>query len=211
MTTEEPKGSGLLSRFDLPQFLGRDSASRRLVGLAVFGTGTVFGIGLLVLGVGLVAAGLVVMLNGFGVVEVALDDELGTSLAVGLIIAVLGAFALGLGVESPAGHGYLRVTASPWEVALAHLPGIVVFVLLVNFLRSLVERIIDDLPEAFALVPAYLSAVSSGAVTAAIIGLPVLWAVHQFLVPREERFEDLAPAVVFIAWAIGTALAFQGI
>jgi len=186
----------------------RESEVARWLALLWFGTGTVFGIGLLIVGVGLVALGIVVTLNGFGRVTVALPDELGTSLAAGLVIGVTGGLALGLGVESQAGHGYVSRTSEAWEVAISHLPGFLLFAWVVAIIGSIIERIIADAPEAFGVVPRYLDAVGGAWIPAAVVGLPALWAIHQFMVPRESRFADFAPAALFVAWALATISAF---
>ena len=203
-----PGRTRLIDRIPMPEFMQRDSELARWLQLVWFGSGTIIGIGLLVTGVGLVALGLVIGLNGFGVVEVSVPDELGTSLAVGLVIAVAGSAALGLGLETQVGHGYVRRESAPWEIAVAHLPGVAVFVWGLSVVRRLLGPVVEDAPEAGTLVPRYLEAVGSGWLIAVLIGIPVLWAIHQFMVPHESRMADYAPAVVFIAWVVGAASAF---
>lgn len=208
MTTDKPRWGGVLSRVQLPAFLEKDSSLSRRLALLWFGVGTSVGIGLLVVGMGLVALGVTIVLNGFGLVTINLPTELGASLASGLVIGVFGALALGLGVESQAGHGYVRWSAEPWEIAVAHLPGLVIFAWLMSVAGSLLERVIVDAPAAFGLITRYMSAVGSAAFVAGIVGVPALWAIHQFVVPREPRFADLAPAAVFVAWALASLNSF---
>jgi hypothetical protein len=198
----------LIDRIPIPEFMQRDSELARWLQLVWFGSGTMIGIGLLVTGIGLMALGLVIALNGFGVVEISAPDELGTSLALGLVVAVAGSAALGLGLETQVGHGYVRRESAPWEIAIAHLPGLVVFVWGLAAVRSLLDRLIEDAPEAASLALRYVDAVRDAWPIAALVGIPVLWVVHQFMVPHESRMADYAPAVVFIAWAVGAVSAF---
>ena len=208
MTTEEPRTRGLFSRIPVPAFLDRDSELARWFVLVRYGVGTAIGIGLLVVGTGLVALGLIVVLNGFGTVTINVDNELGASLAGGLVIGVSGGLALGLGVESQAGHGFVRRAHEPWEIAVAHLPGIAVLIWLLSVVRSAAERILPNEPDSFALIPRYLSAVGSGWLLVTLIGVGGLWAIHQFVVPRETRVADIAPAVLYIVWVITAVMAF---
>ena len=61
-----PGRTRLIDRIPMPEFMQRDSELARWLQLVWFGSGTIVGIGLLVTGVGLMALGLVIGLNGFG-------------------------------------------------------------------------------------------------------------------------------------------------
>ncbi len=202
MTTEKRRSQRVLARIQIPEFLRRDSEFARWLALLWFGTGTMLGVGLIVVGTGLAALGLAVILHGFGVVTLSISNQLGPSLAAGLVTGVLGGLALGLGVESQAGHGYLRRPAEPWEVVVAHLPGLIVFVWLLGVARSLLQRVIEDAPAAFGLIPRYLDAVGGAWAAAAFVGLPALWAIYQFMVPKVTRIADYAPGIVYLVWVI---------
>ncbi|NND85146.1 MAG: hypothetical protein HKN46_08365 [Acidimicrobiia bacterium] len=54
-----------------------------------------------VVGSGLLALSFVVFLDGFGIIEKELAEGTGTTLGVGLVLAVLGFFALGIASEGP--------------------------------------------------------------------------------------------------------------
>ncbi len=54
-----------------------------------------------VVGAGLLSLSLVVFLDGFGIIQKELAEGTGTTLGVGLVLAVLGFFALGIASEGP--------------------------------------------------------------------------------------------------------------
>src|SRR3990172_9570581 len=75
--------------------------TRRLFRLFRRITGTTLDVGLLVVGTALVSLAIVVLLDGFDVLDVGLTRSTGEMLGSGLVIAVFGAFALGVAVEGP--------------------------------------------------------------------------------------------------------------
>ena len=170
---------------------------RRLLSLGVHTLGTSFDVGLLVVGTGLVGLAIAVLLDGFGVVEIGLSDSTGSMLGSGLVIAVFGAFALGVAVEGPIGYSTRRRgTFSDIEVAIAGAVGALLAGLILFLVANYVRRFVEDLPMAFDFgVTIIRSAGRAGMTFGLFLGVPALWGVRELwgaqLMGRRDRTPDL--------------------
>ena len=138
----------------LPPYLQEGSEARRWISLSMRSTFTVFGVGFLVTGSGLIGIGLALLLNGFGVVNLVVDNNLGQALAVGLVIIMIGGFFVGIAVEGPIGHADRNPTTRPWEAALSGVPAIFVFIWTTGELEGVADRLLVEYSELFLFVAA---------------------------------------------------------
>lgn len=183
------------------------SQARRWLRLGIHTLGTSFDVGLLVVGTGLVGLAIAVLLDGFDVVEIGLTESTGAMLGSGLVIAVFGAFALGVAVEGPIAYSTRRRGQfSDVEVAIAGALGALLagLVLLVaaNYIRGLVE----DLPIAFDFAVTVIHSAGRAGMTAGLfLGVPALWGVRE-LWGHNTWIEEVELPVFYAIWA--TAAAF---
>jgi hypothetical protein len=194
----------------IPPFFRKGSEFWRWVSMVALNTTTMLGIGLLVIGTGLVGGGVAILASGFGVIDVALTADLGSSLAVGLVVSLLGAFATGLAVEGPVGYKVRRFEAKAWEAALTALPAFLIAAWLAAVLGDLADRFLLQYSEAFIVVPELIKAVGKVA-----IGWPMLVAVaavfttHQFVVGRFAKLEYQVHGIVYVVWLLATVSAYS--
>lgn len=208
--TDRRRARRLLPSIALPAPLQPGSAARRWITLSVRSALAVADVGLLVVGTGLVGIGLGLFLNGFGLVDLVVDDDLGQALAVGLVIAMIGGFVIGVAAEGPIGHAAPLPDTKPWEALVAGVPALLLFVWGIGLLEILADRVLLDFSSHFAFVASHLNAVQQAGVTAGLfIGLPVMWAARQFVAPRMFVFETAAPAALYVAWMVGVISAYR--
>jgi hypothetical protein len=169
--------------------------------------GTTFDVGLMVLGSALVAFAAVVLLDGFDVVNLGLTTSTGAMLGSGLVIAVFGAFAIGVAVEGPVRH--LREFSTS-EMELAITRGISLLVTGVVFLT--VGRIglghIGGLPTVFdQSLEVVVSTGIAGFTWTLVVGLVALWGVRRVFADR-PWLDQIELPLLYLVWAIGTAIVF---
>jgi len=193
----------------IPVFFRRGSEFWRWVSLIALSTTTVMGIGLLVVGTGLVGSGLVIVASGFDVVDIAMAPDLGTALAVGLVVTLIGAFATGFAVEGPVGYKIRRFEAKSWELALAVVPGFFIVKWSAGWLASQAERFLAEFPEAFDVVGAQLQAVGDTAIGwPLIVAVVLLYVIHEFVLARFARVEYQTNGVIYFVWLLATVSAY---
>ena len=196
----------------LPDFLQRGSEARRWLSLSVRSALTVFDVGFLVAGTGFVGIGFALMLNGFGMVNLAVDNSLGQALGVGLVIMMIGGFFIGIAAEGPIGHSGADARTKPWESLIAAVPALVVTVWLIGFVEQITDRLLVPYSTLFRFVSAHLNAVQqSGFTVALLVGIPAMWAVKQFLAPRIPFLGNAAPGVLYASWMIAIITTYQPI
>jgi len=194
----------------IPPFFRRGSEFWRWLSMIALNTSTVLGIGLLVVGTGLVGAGLAILASGFGIVDIDLTPDLGSSLAVGLVVTLIGAFATGLAVEGPVGYKVRRFQAEAWEEALTVVPGFFIAAWLAGRLAALADELLLDFDGAFVVVPEQIRAVGDVAIGWPMLSaVAVLFAVHQFVVQRFPKLEYQAQGIVYVVWLLAAVSAFS--
>ena len=182
-----------------PKALQKGSEVRRWIDLSARSALTVADVGLLVAGTGLVGIGGALILNGFGVVDLAVDNDLGQALAVGLVVAMIGGFCIGIAAEGPMGYTAPAPTTRPWEALLIAVPAMFLFIWLVGFLERLADRLLLPYSDLFSFVSSYFNAVQqAGVTTGLLVGLPVMWAVQQLLAARLSYFTGAAPGGLYV-------------
>ncbi|MDH5372617.1 MAG: hypothetical protein OEX97_06705 [Acidimicrobiia bacterium] len=187
------------------------SQMRRLLSLGVHTLGTSFDVGLLVVGTALVGLAIAVLLDGFGVVEIGLSESTGSMLGSGLVIAVFGAFALGVAVEGPIGYSTRRRgTFSDIEVAIAGGVGALLAGLILFLVANYVRRFVEDLPVAFDFgVTIIRSAGRAGMTFGLFLGVPALWGVRE-LWGHNSWIEEIELPIFYAIWATAAAFFIAG-
>lgn len=187
----------------VPPFFRRGSEFWRWVAMVLYNTFTILGIGLLVAGTGMVGAGVAILLSGFGVVDVGLTPDLGTSLAVGLVVALIGAFAIGLAVEGAIGYRAREFEIRSWEVPITAIPPFFIAIWVANRLAALAEHFLADFHDGFVVIPAQLRAVATAAPRwPMLIGVVALFLVYRFVVPRFPTLEYQAHGIIYVVWLL---------
>lgn len=187
------------------------SQARRLLGLGLHTLGTSFDVGLLVVGTGLVGLAIAVLLDGFDVVEIGLSDSTGSMLGSGLVIAVFGAFALGVAVEGPIGYSSRRRgTFNDIEVAIAGVVGALIAGLVLVLIANYARGFIDELPMAFDFgVTVIHSAGRAGMTAGLFLGVPALWGVRE-LWGHNAWIEEIELPIFYVIWATAAAFFIAG-
>ena len=171
----------------------------RLAGHALAGSGD---LALMALGAALVALGVVVILDGFGIVDPRnLTDGTGAMLGSALVLAVFGGFALGVAVEGPIRTTNLQEGYPPIYRALFRAIGVAAVGALIVIGVGYVEPFLADLPFPFILAQEALRAVGRAGLTIVLlIGVPLVFLVRQFW---RDFSEDIELPVLFVVWTIG--------
>jgi hypothetical protein len=171
-------------------------------------TGTTLDVGLLVLGTALVSLAIVVLLDGFDVLEVGLTRSTGEMLGSGLVIAVFGAFALGVAVEGPIRALRTR-TGTEIEMLLIRAGSILLVGGILLFTGRFIEKYVEDLPSTFGIANNVLVAVGVAGLTATLLlGAGALWGLRRFYADR-PWLDLIELPVLYTLWVIGTLIVFS--
>ena len=181
---------------------------RRLFRLFRRITGTTFDVGLLVVGTALVSLAIVVLLDGFEVLDVGLTKSTGEMLGSGLVIAVFGAFALGVAVEGPIRALRTR-TGTEIEMLLIRVGSLLLVGGILLFLGRFLEQYIEDLPSTFAIANDVLVATGVAGLTATLLlGATTLWGLRRIYADR-PWLDLIELPVLYSLWVIGTLIVFN--
>jgi hypothetical protein len=188
----------------------RASSRRGRVGqhfrVAIRSLGEMLDVGLLVLGTAIVALGVTVLLDGFSVVDLGLTDSAGAMLGSGIVLGVLGAFALGVAAEGPIGHPARRDAGDPLERATGRAISLVLVGLGMLALSAFLEPLVSGLPTPFQVGVELLGVIGlAGCTVAVVIGVPLLFLLERATtLPRWVA--DWRGGSLFLVWAIGAAV-----
>ena len=196
---------------DDPQVMIQESAepeARRLFRLFRRITGTTLDVGLLVVGTALVSLAIVVLLDGFEIFDIGLTKSTGEMLGSGLVIAVFGAFALGVAVEGPIRTLRTR-TGSETEMLLIRAGSLLLVGGLLLFIGQLIEQYLDDLPSTFGIANDILVATGVAGLTATLLlGATALWGVRRLYADR-PWLDLIELPLLYSLWVIGTLIVFN--
>ncbi|MGZ5382631.1 MAG: hypothetical protein ACXW15_02615 [Acidimicrobiia bacterium] len=182
--------------------------ARRLFRLFRRITGTTLDVGLLVVGTALVSLAIVVLLDGFDVLDVGLTRSTGEMLGSGLVIAVFGAFALGVAVEGPIRALRTR-TGSEMEMLLIRAGSLVLVGGILLFVGRFIEKYVEDLPSTFGIANDVLVAIGVAGLTATLVlGGAALWGLRRYYADR-PWLDLIELPVLYSLWVIGTLIVFN--
>ena len=181
---------------------------KRYAILAYGAFGTMFDVGLMVLGSLLVGMSIAVLLAGFEIVDVVQEMSTGGMLASALILAIIGLFCLGVAAEGPLGRGRKLVGFKLWEVGIGRTLAVFAVGFGALLLYGAIEGLLGDLPEPLHKGAEGLRAVGiAGMVVMPLIGVPlsllINWAPNA---PDWVRKAEIPS--MFVVWAIATMAIF---
>ncbi len=196
---------------DDPQVMIQEPAepeARRLFRLFRRIAGTTFDVGLLVVGTALVSLAIVVLLDGFEVLDVGLTKSTGEMLGSGLVIAVFGAFALGVAVEGPIRALRTR-TGTEIEILLIRAGSLLLVGGILLFIGRFIEPYLEELPSTFAIANDVLVATGVAGLTATLLlGATILWGLRRLYADR-PWLDLIELPVLYSLWVIGTLIVFN--
>lgn len=180
------------------------SSLRQQLTLAMGSFGTMLDVALIVAGSALLGLAATVILDGFDLVDLALDLSTGAMLGSGLVIGIVGGFALGVASEGPLGRGR-RVLAHPEiNILVARVVSALIVGGLLVILAGYVEPFAAELPEPFRIAVTIIDAVGTAGLTAVpLLGVPVA------LLVRSGRLGPILAGdgdipLLYLVWAITT-------
>ena len=177
---------------------------RHYVGLSLAAAGTMLDVALVVLGSLLLGLAAAVFLDGFELVEIGLDLTTGAMLGSGLVIAIVGGFALGVASEGPLGRGRRRYDYSEVEILVARIVASVLVGLLIMFVRGYLVDAVAELPTPFRVGVDAMRAVGLAGVTAVpLLAVPLAWWVRSGAFGAASAADGEIPVLYFV-WAVAT-------
>lgn len=184
-----------------------ETDARRLFRLFRRIAGTTLDVGLLVVGTALVSLAIVVVLDGFDVFDVGLTRSTGEMLGSGLVIAVFGAFALGVAVEGPIRALRTRV-GTEIEILAIRAASLIAVGGVLLLVGRIIENYLDDLPAMFGVANDVLIATGVAGLTATLLlGAGALWGLRRFYADR-SWLDQIELPVLYSMWVIGTLIVF---
>lgn len=203
MTGERPTPDISYSQEVVPA----ESIARRYVRAGSRVLAGTFDIGFLVLGTSLLGLSAAVLADGISLVELGLTSSVGEMLATVLVVAVLGAFGLGVAVEGPLRRGTKGLSLTHFELAVFRATSLLLMGAGMVVLGRFLDRFVPDLPGPFSVVTEFIAVVGFAGLTAtAIFGVAGVWAAQR-LTSERVAVEAEMP-ILFIVWAVGAAMIF---
>ena len=181
---------------------------KRYAILAYGALGTMFDVGLMVLGSLWVGLSIAVLLAGFEIVDVVQEMSTGGMLASALILAIMGLFCLGVAAEGPLGRGRKLVGFKLWEVGIGRTLAVFIVGFGALLVYSAIDGLLGDLPEPLHKGAEGLRAVGiAGMVVMPLLGVPL-----SLLINRAPNAPDWVRKAevpsMFVVWAIATMAIF---
>ena len=179
---------------------------KRYAILAYGAFGTMFDIGLMVLGSLLIGLSIAVLLAGFDLVNVAQDLSTGAMLISAVVLAVVGLFCLGVASEGPLGRGRRLVGFKLWEVGIGRTIAVFAIGFAALFLYQLVLGFLDGLPRPLYQGTEGIRAVGvAGMTVMPLLGVPLSLLIR-WLPPKYSWAHRFDVAVMFVVWAIAAMM-----
>jgi hypothetical protein len=168
--------------------------------------GTMLDVGLVVLGSVLLGLAIAVLLDGFDLVHIGLGLSTGAMLGSGLVIGIVGAFALGVASEGPLGRGRRLVGYDEVEVLVARVVAAVVVGLLLFIAHGYLVGPAADLPLPFQVGVDGIRAVAIAGMTAVpVVGVPLAWWARSGYLGESIAVDADIP-LLYLVWAVATMI-----
>ena len=176
------------------------------LGIGTFRTG--LDLAMLVLGTGLLGLAAATLLDGFEIIDLALDSGIGATLGAALVIGVCGGFALGIASEGRYGTARSVDGFPSLEVAVGRILaiGIMSFVLL--WAAGMLDSVVAELPYQFAVAVAVVRTVGATGLFAALLGVPAAWGIRRGL-DRLGWGSKLEMPTLYLIWLVAALIAFS--
>lgn len=175
---------------------------KRYAILAYGALGTMFDVGLMVLGAILIGLAIAVLLAGLGIAGISLGLATGTILVSAIVLAVSGLFCLGVASEGPLGRGRRLVGFKLWEVGIGRTLAVFGVGLAALLVYGTLGRFLDGLPDPIHQGTEAIRAVGvSGMTVMPLLGVPLSLAARA--APQSMPWlQRLDVPVMFVVWAI---------
>ena len=175
---------------------------KRYAILAYGALGTMFDVGLMVLGSLLVGLSIAVLLAGFDLVDLSQALSTGAMLISAVVLAVVGLFFLGVASEGPLGRGRRLVGFKLWEVGIGRVIAVFGLGFGALLLYELVLGLLEGLPRPLYQGTEGVRAVGlAGMTVMPLIGVPLSLLVRWIPVEYEWVHRADVP-VMFVVWAV---------
>ncbi len=181
------------------------NASLKRYAILAYGSfGTMFDVGLMVIGSLLVGLAISVLLAGFGLVDVQQELSTGGMLASALVLAVIGLFCLGVAAEGPLGRGRRLVGFKVWEVGVGRAVASVVVGLMAILAYGLIDGLLDGAPEPMVKGAEGIRAAGiAGLTVMPLLGVPLSLLARWY--PNGPSWLERADVpIMFVVWAVAT-------
>ncbi|HLU30159.1 MAG TPA: hypothetical protein VK088_00250 [Acidimicrobiia bacterium] len=180
------------------------SAVRHWFALAFSALGTMLDVALIVIGSALLGLAAAVLLDGFELINLALDLSTGAMLGSSLVIGIVGGFALGVASEGPLGRRRRSYGFDEAYLLVARIIAAVIVGLLMLVVRGLVESFVSELPEPFEVAADVIRATGVAGLTAVpVIGVPLAWWIRTGGFGASLADDGDIP-IMYVVWAITT-------
>lgn len=180
---------------------------KRYAILAYGALGTMFDVGLMVLGSLLIGLSLAVLLGGFDLVDVGGDLSAGAMLISAVVLAVVGLFCLGVAAEGPLGRGRRLVGFQLWEVGIGRILAVFGVGFGALLLYGLVLGFLEALPRPLHQGAEGIRAVGvAGMTVMPLIGVPLSLLVRWAPTPKYHWVRGADIPVMFVVWAIAAMI-----
>ena len=174
-------------------------------GILAYGAfGTMFDVGLMVIGSLLVGLSISVLLAGFGLVNVVQDLSTAAMLASALVLAVIGLFCLGVASEGPLGRGRRLVGFKNLEIGIGRTLAVLVVGLLALLAYGLIDELLSGLPEPLIKGADGIRAAGiAGLTVMPLIGIP-LSVLARWYPNGPAWLSRIDIPILFVVWAVAT-------
>jgi hypothetical protein len=180
---------------------------KRYAILAYGAFGTMADVGLMVLGSLLVGLSLAVLIGGFGLMEVTVQElSTGEMLISAIVLAVIGLFCLGVASEGPLGRGRRLVGFKLWEVGIGRTLAVFVAGFLSLLLYDLIGGLLEGVPSPlYKGVEGFRVVGVSGMTVMPLLGIPLSLAVRA--APNGYAWIRQADIpILFVVWTVAAMI-----
>lgn len=182
------------------------SNARQLLALVFGAFGTMLDVALVVLGSALLGLAIAVLLDGFELVSIGLDLSTGAMLGSGLVIGIVGGFALGVASEGPLGRGRRLVGFDEERILVARAGASLVVGAMLLVVRNLVDGFLVELPVPFQVAAEALRAVGvAGLTVVPLLAVPLAWVARSGMLGVAVAADGDIPFIYFV-WAVATMI-----
>lgn len=195
---------------DTAQVIGKHPQPvRYYVRLAAGAFRTMLDIGMLALGTGMVGLAMAVVLDALDLADIGLPLSTTSLLGSALVIAVIGAFALGIASEGGYGAAQSVDRYPSLEVAVGRLIGAILVSLILLVVASRTESFASEFSLPLRASHEMLRAVgSAGSLAVPFVGVPVAYLVRR-AVERARVGIQLELPLLYLVWTVTTLILYS--
>ncbi|HJU52097.1 MAG TPA: hypothetical protein VJ815_07160 [Acidimicrobiia bacterium] len=183
-----------------PAALGARDGWRYYTRLAANSFATMLDLGLFALGAALAGLGISLVLAGFDLVARETGLSTGSGLVTAMVLAVAGAFLMGIASEGPARRDNLVWVNNEWERAVARVVMSILVGMILIFVAGYLSPLVEDFPAPLMRGVELMNRTGvAGLWPVPLLGVPLAWLVRRFL-PTDGI--ELELPVMFTVWIV---------